>query len=383
MKVTFTTLILLISALSLFGQHCLQGRYGHSTIFDEDQISIQTGVVYAEKIHWLTGQSVSLAMDIYAPETAFDELTSRPVVLLFHGGSFMAGNRQAMHFDCMQYARRGYVAVTVSYRLGWNCPSDAGVFFCGVCGPQQSNLRKAVYASVQDALDALNFLAASANDFGIDVQNTFIGGESAGAMVAIHAAVWSQEEADSFSADAAGIVGPLLGGSLPGAYPGQIRGIINNCGAVVNVNHLAPELLPVVSFHDEGDCVVPYGAGYALGCLNCTSFPIVQGSQSIYNYMNTQQVCTELNTMLLSLGHCQWPKANLVRRASCFMKRTMCGVCTTSANIDNAAFSPCDALGIENNQGPCSECPTDLNHDGIVNFADLVVMLASFGSICP
>jgi len=364
-------------------QHCLSGRYGHSEVFAENQITVTPNVTYATKTHWFTGQTVNLQMDIYRPDPIADTETERPVVFLFHGGSLMAGNRQQMAYDCMQYARRGYVAVTITYRLGWGCPNDVGIFLCNVCGPLQNNIRTALYAAVQDAWDAIKFLQSNALAYGVDMDWSFVGGDSAGAFTAIHTAVWDQSEANAFAPGGFEACGPLLTGSNIYPFTGQIRGIINNCGAIASTAHFGPnEPLPVVSFHDDGDCVVPYSTGHALSCLNCTSFPVMQGSQAIFNYLNTQEVCTELNSTLLSVNHCSFPKPTLTKRAACFMKRVMCDVCTTASNVDNSAYSPCDALG----HTPCpnpSGCQEDLNDNGLVDYADVLLLLSAYGVVCP
>jgi len=375
--------VFFLSWPTLFGQHCLSGRYGHSPVFAESEILVSPNITYATKTHWFTGQTVTLQLDVYRPDPSIDTETQRPVVILTHGGSFMAGNRQQMAYDCMEYARRGYVAVTVTYRLGWGCPNDVGILLCGVCGPLQNNIRTALYAAVQDNMDAIKFMQSNASTYGVDMDWVFVGGDSAGAFTAIHTAVWSQDEANSFAPGGLAACGQLLSGTNNYPFTGTIRGIINNCGAIASTSNFGPGVpLPVVSFHDDGDCVVPYGNGTVLSCLGCTAFPVMQGSQSIYNYLNQQEVCTELNTTLISINHCSFPKPTLTKRAACFMKRTMCDVCTTSSNIDAFAFSPCDVLG-QSTDPQVPECPQDLNGNGLVDYGDVLLLLASFGSLCP
>lgn len=64
-----------------------------------------------------TGAPVSLAMDIYQP--GGDTVTDRPVVLFVHGGAWTTGSRSDGQEVALatSYARRGFVAATVDYRL--------------------------------------------------------------------------------------------------------------------------------------------------------------------------------------------------------------------------------------------------------------------------
>ncbi len=368
----------------LLGQHCTSDRYGEQAIFDEEDITVHSNVTYANVTHAFTGNQVELQLDVWAPSADVDDVSERPLVLIIHGGSFLAGNRAEMNNYCLGYARRGYVAATITYRLGWDCDPNAGIFICGICGPQQNKLRTAVYNAVQDAHAAARFLYAEAATYGIDPNAFFIGGTSAGSITALGAAFLDQSEADSFAPSAFALSGGLFesGNDLPQEH--QFLGVINNCGAVPAASVLNDNI-PVISFHDDGDCVVPYGNGRVLNCLNCNSFPVVAGSQVIHNSLASNGVCTELNTQQVSLAHCSWPATNVIARASCFMKRTLCGVCTSSTNNSNTLTSPCMALGSPCANNPDPEepsCVGDLNDDGLVNSVDLTIFLSVFGSAC-
>jgi len=395
--------------LSGFGQstQCLNGRFGEIALFDSSQVVSHLDIPYGEATHFFSGQPIPLFLDVWEPDPSIDGLTSRPVIVLTHGGSFLAGNRSAMHYQCMEYARRGYVAVTLSYRLGWNCDPNVGIFLCGICGPQQNNLRTAIYNAAQDHRAAMRFIAEHAAEYGIDPEWIFVGGESAGSITTLQSVYWDQEEANSFAPSAQGISGDLnsSGNDLINSY--SVKGIVNNCGALFNLEHLdIEEQLPMISFHDENDCVVPYNGGYVIGCLNCTSFPYARGSLALHNQLSAGGQCSELNTVLASLGHCTWPTLNIVRRSSCFMKRVMCEVCTSAANVSTSSYSPCMALGVASEISGCTysealnfeptatsddgscefpnaTCPADLNGDGVITVTDLLQFIALYGGLCP
>lgn len=373
---------LFVGGLGLHAQSCVSGRYGEQTIFEASEITVTQNVHYATVTQSFTGAVQQLNLDVWAPSADADALTERPLVILIHGGSFLAGNRSEMNAYCEGFARRGYVAATLTYRLGWDCDPNAGAFICGICGPQQNKLRTAVYNAVQDAHAAARFLYAEAETYGVDRDSFFIGGVSAGSITALGAAFLSQDEANGFAPSAFALSGGLFdsGNDLPHLH--SFSAVMNNCGAVPAVSVLTEDI-PVISFHDDGDCVVPYANGRVIGCLGCTAFPLVAGSQSLHNGLAANGTCSELNTRQISLLHCSWPTGNAIARTACFFKRTLCGVCTSSTNNSITLTSPCMALG-----SPCAEapnepaCSADLNFDGVVNTSDLSLFLGAFGTFC-
>ena len=111
--------------------------------------------------------------DIYEPTG--DNLTNRPVVILAHTGSFLpqvingqpTGNKtdSSIVQQCMRWARKGYVAVAMNNRLGWN-PLSANV------DERTKTLLQAAYRGIQDAKAMVRFLRKTedldGNPYGID-----------------------------------------------------------------------------------------------------------------------------------------------------------------------------------------------------------------------
>ena len=81
---------------------------------------------------------VDLTMDIY--EAYGDTIKNRPVIIFLHPGAFFTGNNEVddMVSLSISAAKRGYVAVSLTYRLGLNVLSS----YSG---------ERAVYRGVQDA----------------------------------------------------------------------------------------------------------------------------------------------------------------------------------------------------------------------------------------
>ena len=63
---------------------------------------------------------IDLEMDIYEP--VGDTISNRPVIIFIHSGAFFSGDNEAddMVALSIESAKRGYVAVSISYRLGLN-----------------------------------------------------------------------------------------------------------------------------------------------------------------------------------------------------------------------------------------------------------------------
>jgi len=379
MKSIFLSLFLFSSfILNAQLEQCIENRFSETALFDSSEIEIDYNTQYATVEHYFTGQTLNLVMDVYYPDMVADESSSRPFILLVHGGSWFSGNKINMAYECMEYARRGFVAATIQYRLGWNC--DLNNIFTA-CSCPNSNLQKAVYMAVQDTRAALRHIYNNAATWEIDTNWMFTGGESAGSFNSILAATWSQSEADAwlpagFSSEVGGL--DESGNELPAGF--EIKAIINHCGAVPVLAHLSDNAnVPIISFHDSNDCVVPYNTGQVIGCF-CGGYMFVSGSSVIHTTRMNAGECSELHTVPASFAHCTFPKASLVKLASCFLKRTMCGVCTSFSNTDIYTAAMCSPLS-----SPCpppNTCPADFTGDGVVNISDLLIFMAQFGNVC-
>ena len=100
-------------------------------------------------------------MDIYEP--VGDTLTNRPVIIFLHSGSFFSGSNEAddMVDLSIASAKRGYVAISMEYRLGLNILST----YSG---------ERAVYRGVQDASAAIRYIREFHEDLRIDPNKIFI-----------------------------------------------------------------------------------------------------------------------------------------------------------------------------------------------------------------
>lgn len=200
-------------------------------------------VKYAQNTN-LYGKMQDLYLDVYEPEG--DVNTSRPLIIFMHGGAFMHGTRTDSYMVefCQDFAKRGYVTVSMSYRLG------VKDYFSPVA------YGEAIYRATQDAKAAVRFFRANASTYKIDTSRIFIGGGSAGAIAAIQAAYWKQELVPSYL-DVKKL-GKLEDAGGNAGYSSQVNGVINCWGAIIDTTWITSKSAPIVNIHGVNDEIVPY-----------------------------------------------------------------------------------------------------------------------------
>jgi para-nitrobenzyl esterase len=133
-------------------------------------------VTYGSAVN-LSGQTVTLKLDMYRPTG--DTVTSRPAIVWVHGGSFCCGSKASAEIvdEANVFARKGYVTVSIDYRLEpGGCTGSVPVQTCV----------SAIQEAREDAQTAVRFLRAEASTYGVDATRIAIGGSSAGAITALN-----------------------------------------------------------------------------------------------------------------------------------------------------------------------------------------------------
>ena len=119
--------------ITLFTMILNQKIYGQERYIDNvfSSVEVEENVVYGNNISvfslilGMMPASQDLIMDIYTPEGDCGwESTNRPAVILLHTGSFLppilngqatgAKNDNSIVEQCMQFAKKGYVAIALS-----------------------------------------------------------------------------------------------------------------------------------------------------------------------------------------------------------------------------------------------------------------------------
>lgn len=194
-----------------------------------DSVIVET-YTYAEK------DNQNLDLDIYLP--AVDQETERPVFLYVHGGGFSGGTRNSdgIVAFCKKIAGRGYVAVSISYRL-----TRKGTETGFGCDCTAKDKLSTFAAAVEDLHDATAFLIEHREQFSIDPHQIILAGSSAGAETVLDA-VYDQPL--KYEAD------PTI----------SYAGVISMAGAIPDTAKVtAQTAIPSLFFHGTCDNLVPYG----------------------------------------------------------------------------------------------------------------------------
>jgi len=218
-------------------------RYIDEVFSSVDTSLFKVGYRIAKTYH---SSDTILKMNVYQP--AGDTLRLRPTVVFIHGGGFSGGTEKDYYADsiCSALARRGYVTISIGYRLGiaW--------------APHMSNadsiLRQleAAYRADQDARAAIRYIRKSSSIGRIDTTKMFIGGASAGAITSILLAYLNQDE---LSSDFVLRNGPLDGTGTydyPG-YSTKVKGVINMEGVILDTTWIKTGDVPIFSYYGTAD----------------------------------------------------------------------------------------------------------------------------------
>jgi acetyl esterase/lipase len=136
-----------------------------------------TNVVVEKNIVYGKGGSDDLKLDLARPEQATGLL---PGIVYIHGGGWSGGNRSAYRNDIQEAARRGYVAVTVEYRL--TEPNEEG------------KAKNPFPAQIEDSKCAVRWLRANAEKYHVDPNRIGVTGGSAGGHLSLLVGVTSSSK---------------------------------------------------------------------------------------------------------------------------------------------------------------------------------------------
>ena len=253
-----------------------------------ENVDISEGVVYGNApdlpfiflFEWNT-VDIDLDMDIYEPSN--DSELQRPAIIFLHPGALFSGSNQSddMVSLSIDAAKKGYVAISASYRLGLNIVST----YSG---------ERAVYRGVQDISALIRYLREHSEDLRIDSDKIFIWGSSAGAFIGLHLAY--SDDSERPESTYGGGNDPDLGcidcegnnynhNSRPNA-------LVSCWGAIGSLDWIdSDDNIPAIMFHGTSDLVVPYD--YGLPFTINIALPVVYGSNQIYDRLNLLNIQSE------------------------------------------------------------------------------------------
>ncbi|GJM32246.1 MAG: hypothetical protein DHS20C18_12470 [Saprospiraceae bacterium] len=323
--------VLLVTDLAAQNHPSCDGLRYRSAVFSEIESSL--AIKYGAGTTY-NGEQQELFLDVYYP--ADDAAESRPAIVLAFGGSFIFGAREDLKWMCEAYARMGYVAVTIDYRL-----YDGPLLPL----PSAAAMKDVVVKTISDMKAAIRYLREDAdtdNLFKIDPDYIFAGGISAGSITACHTA--ALDETDNIPQDLLDIVaanGGFEGNSSDNhQYSSEIRGLVNYSGGLHDAHWLDENDPPFVSFHDDGDDVVPYGGDFA----TIFGFPIIyiDGSQVLNHVGDSLGINNTLYTIENSNGHVSYfgdSTEVVLQRSANFLYEIICGEVVNDIDVINESGS--------------------------------------------
>lgn len=249
----------------------------------------------------------NVRMDVYEPTQSVDPEDERPVVVYVHTGNALppginqspTGQRKDSSAveNCMRFARRGYVAVSMSYRLGWNplAPTEQ---------ERRGQLLNAIYRALHDVRQCIRSLKEDAVLYNIDPTKVVVFGEGTGGYISLANATLDEGaelfiekfRPDPFNPNVSYVdtlqVGNLegLNGALtlyrPNGQTSESHFCVNMGGALADTSWLADGDAPMVAFQTVFDPFAPFTEGIVI--VPTTGGPVVpvQGSNLFMDLVN-------------------------------------------------------------------------------------------------
>lgn len=179
------------------------------------------------------GNPVALKLDLYQPTG--DTVAKRPVLIWVHGGGFTAGDKSSGANQATYFARRGYVAASINYRL----LSPTG---CGGTPDPTPTCEQAAIGAQHDAQAAIRWFRANASAYRIDTGRIAMAGSSAGAVTSL-LADWRSEDPGS--------------SGNPG-FSSAISAAVSVSGGAPTNEAIDSNDPPAIFFHGNEDSTVPF-----------------------------------------------------------------------------------------------------------------------------
>jgi len=227
-------------------------------VLPTSSLTVLRDVVFGSSFNNKTGVQQTLLLDAYLPP-ASDNRTKRPVLVFVHGGGFTDGDKageEIVHY-VEEFARRGFAAVSVNYRLTgdyWSWESD-----------------KPALDAVEDVRAAVRFVRSVAGEKRLDVDRILLAGESAGAVTSLYLgyAEVAQYEGGSgnpgWASRVSGVVS-ISGELKQQAYCDAVVPRPTGCTIDTGVDHTDDvgsfaRQPPLLMLHGTDDLTVPYVDG--------------------------------------------------------------------------------------------------------------------------
>ncbi len=211
------------------------------------QIDSVKNIQYGQAVN-LKGQKEDLLLDIISPQN--DTMKKRPLLIFIHGGGFKNNSKTGAYsaMICNSFAKRGYVAATIDYRLGVDKSNS------------NTDYAEALYRGQQDGKAAVRFFRKNADKYGIDTAQIFVTGTSAGSKICLAMAYMDEQEIPKEIDQQKW--GSLEGTSGNEGYSSKVQGVINQWGCVIDYKWINRGDAPLFNASGTADKTVPYDSSF-------------------------------------------------------------------------------------------------------------------------
>jgi len=330
---TLVSCCIISSATVMAQSECDGTRYRTPDLFSD--VDVTSAVTFGSNAG-LGGGNTTLRLDVYEP--AGDTETARPVIVVAFGGSFISGSRGDVASICRTFAKMGYVAIAPDYRVG---------FFL----PNQITTTLAVFRGAHDMKSVVRFLrksvAEGGNPYGIDPERIILGGVSAGAIAAIHAAYLDKiEEIPAYMANDTAGLGGVEGNSGNPGYSSRPRAVLSFSGTIGDTAWIEPNDLPIVSIHEDLDATVPYGT-QEINAIGIATGLIASGSRDIHVRTENLGLDNCLLTYPDNANHCGYLIGGIEPEVLAFVSRFCADIACDGGSFCGSTFVSIDEATAE------------------------------------
>ncbi len=278
-----------------------------------DFIFDSVDIVRIQRVYACISDSIVPCDDTSAREMKMDiyynpndcECCNRPLVVFVGSGGFHAQDKRnvlAAH-HCTEYARRGYVAASISYRTGYPiCCSETVPFpaECDYMGDHKP-YDEISHLALQDVSSAIRYMRSKTDIFGIDSNRVLLVGSSAGGILALHHAYMDEHEVDST------ILAEHGGFKRYGeqGFSDEVQGISAMWGVIrqhdwlLQDKNMQPHTTPVQMYHGTCDATYHFDRGQYKCFFEIDTTPYyTSGPNAVRQVIedNNLPICYEMHT---------------------------------------------------------------------------------------
>jgi len=213
----------------------------------------------------------------------------RPLIIGVHSGGFVnfcpfepCYLKYSENILVPNFTARGFITASIQYRL--SPPLEFNPLKIS-----DRVLKEVQYKAVQDVREAIKYIFANADKFGVDTENVFLVGTSAGAITALNTAYLDSEEVPKDLLENYGTL----------AKREKIKGVVSLSGALYDLAYLdGGDKVPLLIVHGSEDFIVPPEKGFYLGMKHLTP---VFGGKAVFDAAQKKGI--DARAVFYDFGH--------------------------------------------------------------------------------